>query len=99
MTRIRRRFSSAFKAKVALATARGDKTTAELAGQFRVHANQVQSTCRRRLFTAGGKRCIVSCALSQLTIGVMVRSRTRQSLARTGDAPKPDDLGYPRTKT
>jgi transposase-like protein len=39
----RRRFSGAFKAKVALAAARGDKTTAELAAKFGVHGNQVSA--------------------------------------------------------
>jgi transposase-like protein len=39
----RRRFSGAFKAKVALAAVRGDKTTAELASKFAVHGNQVSA--------------------------------------------------------
>ena len=39
----RRTFSGAFKAKVALAAIRGDKTTAELASQFGVHGNQVSA--------------------------------------------------------
>jgi transposase-like protein len=43
MTRKRRVFSPAFKAKVALAAVRGDKTTAELAAKFGVHANQVSA--------------------------------------------------------
>ena len=37
----RRNHSSAFKAKVALAPIRGEKTLAELAKQFDVHANQI----------------------------------------------------------
>ena len=41
MSRKRRSFSAAFKAKVALAAARGDKTTAELASKFGVHSGQV----------------------------------------------------------
>ena len=41
MARKRRNFSAAFKAKVALAAARGDRTTAELAAKFAVHASQV----------------------------------------------------------
>jgi len=41
MSRKRRVFTPAFKAKVALAAARGDKSTAQLASQFGVHANQV----------------------------------------------------------
>lgn len=39
--RTRRNHSSAFKAKVAMAAIKGDKTTAELAQQFDVHANQI----------------------------------------------------------
>jgi putative transposase len=43
MSRKRRIFGPAFKAKVALAAARGDKTTAQLAGQFGIHASQIAS--------------------------------------------------------
>jgi transposase-like protein len=41
MSRKRRVFGGAFKAKVALAAVRGDKTTAQLALEYEVHANQV----------------------------------------------------------
>jgi transposase-like protein len=41
MTRKRRVLGASLKAKVALAACRGDKTTAELASQFGVHASQV----------------------------------------------------------
>lgn len=40
--RPRRNHSPAFKAKVALAAVRGDRTLAELAEQFDVHPNQIQ---------------------------------------------------------
>jgi len=37
----RRNYSAQFKAKVALAAAKGDKTTAELSKQFQVHPTQI----------------------------------------------------------
>lgn len=48
MTRRKRRnHSSAFKAKVALAAVKGDRTLAELAEQFDVHPNQIQDWKKR----------------------------------------------------
>lgn len=46
--RTRRTHTPAFKAKVALAALKGDKTLAELAQHFDVHANQI-STWRTQL--------------------------------------------------
>ena len=43
MRRTRRNHSSAFKAKVALAAVKGDRTMAELAEQFGIHPNQIQT--------------------------------------------------------
>ena len=41
MARKRRSFSGAFKAKVALAACRGDRSTAQLAAEYEVHVGQI----------------------------------------------------------
>jgi transposase-like protein len=45
----RRKFSGAFKAKVALAAVKGDRTLAELASEFGVHPNQITKWKRQVL--------------------------------------------------
>ena len=52
--RPRRNHSPAFKAKVALAAVRGEKTLAELAQQFDVHPNQITSWKAQLLDGAAG---------------------------------------------
>lgn len=52
--RPRRNHSPAFKAKVALAAIRGDKTLAELAQQFDVHPNQITQWRSQLLENAAG---------------------------------------------
>lgn len=42
-TKGRRKLGGDFKAKVALAALRGEKTTNELAAQYQVHPNQIQN--------------------------------------------------------
>lgn len=49
MKRKRRNHSAAFKAKVALEAAKEEKTLAELAQQYGVHANQISSWKRQLL--------------------------------------------------
>jgi transposase-like protein len=52
MRRKRRNHSSAFKAKVALASIKNDRTLAELAEQYDVHPNQIQDWRKRLLENA-----------------------------------------------
>ncbi len=55
--RARRNHTPGFKAKVALAAVKGDRTLAQLAEQFDVHPNQV--TAGRRSLRARPPRCSV----------------------------------------
>ncbi|MFI4894230.1 MAG: transposase, partial [Phycisphaerales bacterium JB058] len=52
MKRPRRSHSAKFKAKVALAALKGDKSLVELAEQFDVHANQITEWKRQLLSQA-----------------------------------------------
>src|SRR5688500_8622966 len=54
MARKRRSFGGAFKAKVALAACRGEKTTAQLASEYGVHAGQVTAWKKQFLEGAAG---------------------------------------------
>ena len=56
--RPRRNHSPAFKAKVALAAIKGEKTLAELAEQFDVHPNQITTVA----LAAAGRRAPASSA-------------------------------------
>ncbi len=50
----RRKHSPAFKAKVALAAVREDKTLSELAKQFEIHPNQITQWCKQLVELAAG---------------------------------------------
>ena len=62
MSKKRRSFSAGFKAKVALAAVKGDKTLAELASQYGVYPNQISAWKKQltdgmsELFEDGRKR-------------------------------------------
>jgi transposase-like protein len=50
--RPRRNHTPAFKAKVALAAVKGDRTLAQLAEQFDVHPNQSKRCCQAAALSA-----------------------------------------------
>jgi transposase len=52
VSRKRRIFGAAFKAKVSLAACRGDKTTAQLASEYEVHPGQVTAWKKQLLASA-----------------------------------------------
>lgn len=54
MSRKRRVFGAAFKAKVALSACRGEQTTAQLASEHGVHASQITAWKRQLLEGAVG---------------------------------------------
>jgi transposase len=54
MARKRRSFGGSFKAKVALAACRGDKTTAQLAAEYEVHVGQITAWKKQLLEGAAG---------------------------------------------
>ena len=92
----RRVFGAAFKAKVALAAAKGDRTTAQLASQFGIHTNQVTAWKKQlmaqvaELFADGRqRRDLLGKVLRRTTRGISPERR------RPMTHPRESENGYP----
>ena len=92
--RSRRNHTPAFKAKVALAAIKGDRTLAQLAEQFDVHPNQI-TTWKNHLLksaagvfgpdTAGASEAVAaSLSIRRRSSVIAVPSAKRNTISRSG---------------
>jgi transposase len=88
MKRPRRNHSPAFKAKVALEALKGEKTIAQLAAHYDVHANQITSWKTQLLENAAG---IFGAGAVE---GAVDRERIRELHAKIGELTVERDFSY-----
>jgi transposase-like protein len=88
MKRPRRNHSPAFKAKVALEAIKGEKTIAQLAAHYDVHANQITSWKTQLLENAAG---IFGAGVVE---GAADRERIRELHAKIGELTVERDFSY-----
>ena len=81
--RPRRNHTPAFKAKVALAAVRGEKTPAELAQQFGVHPNQITQWRAQLLDNAAGVFGAVSEVAPPPVVEAIDHTRTKTKCPQT----------------
>ena len=94
MERQRKRYSAEFKAKVALAAARGQKTLSELAEQYAVHADRILCHAYLRLFAFICGSFFSSAQRVQFPSFAKWLRRQRFSTS-LGSPAKHQDLGFP----
>ena len=100
--RTRRTHASAFKAKVALAALKGEKTLAELAQQYDVHANQITAwkahlvEAASGLFGSGGAASDTTPAIDVKTLHAKIGELTLENDFLPGALTKAGLLGAKR---